>query len=98
MAHCLTQNVTACNGYHATDGVGLVFCLASDTGQKCPEVCDEECNTCGEPLESKQRLTKTCERHPLRVAVIFMAMGHLWLHFGVDDHPFATFDVHQTGL
>ena len=26
-----------------------------------------------------------------------MAMGHnLWLHFGVDEHPFATyFDVHQ---
>ena len=26
-----------------------------------------------------------------------VAMGHnLWLHFGVDEHPFATyFDVHQ---
>ena len=28
---------------------------------------------------------------------IHMAMGHnLWLHFGLDEHPFATyFDVHQ---
>ena len=28
---------------------------------------------------------------------LHMAMGHnLWLHFGVDEHPFATyFDVHQ---
>ena len=28
---------------------------------------------------------------------LYMAMGHnLWLHFGVDAHPFATsFDVHQ---
>ena len=28
---------------------------------------------------------------------IYMAMGHsLWLHFGVDEHPFATyFDAHQ---
>ena len=25
-----------------------------------------------------------------------LAMGHnLWLHFGVDEHPFATFEVHQ---
>ena len=25
-----------------------------------------------------------------------MAMGHnLWLHFGVDEHPFATYYVHQ---
>ena len=25
-----------------------------------------------------------------------MALGHnLWLHFGVDEHPFATYDVHQ---
>ena len=33
----------------------------------------------------------------LRIVESYMAMGHnLWLHFGVDEHPFATyFDVHQ---